>query len=302
MSLERVLCGDRQRRLCVHLERSDVGTCVVGCCRDRPSASASLTEALKVADERTPFGVEAVRLIPEDQGGGQDLRAGSHPFQLSTVLNFNQTLEPGTGTEPTAPALVKDLHFDLPPGLIGDPQATPKCSDANFATLYVKDTDLCPPQTAVGAALVTLNEPANAGYITATVPLFNLTPAPGEPARFGFEAFNVPVVMDASMRTGGDYSVQVNVSNATTAAQVLDSEVIFWGEPGDGRHDNARGWQCIVDGVDAVEGETCETPDPRSVTPLLTLPTSCERPLTATLSGGFVVGGRRLKAGPWFRR
>ncbi len=249
------------------------------------AASTSLTEALKVADEPTPFGIEALKLIPEDQGGAQDLQAGSHPFQLSTVLNFNQTLEPGKGTEPSAPALVKDLHFDLPPGLIGDPQATPQCSDANFATLYVKDTDLCPPQTAVGAALVTLNEPANAGYITATVPLFNLTPAPGKPARFGFEAFNVPVVLDASVRTDGDYNVQVNVSNATTAAQVLGSEVIFWGEPGDPAHDQSRGWQCIVDGVDAIEGESCQAPDPRSTTPLLTLPTSCEGPLTATLSG-----------------
>ena len=169
------------------------------------------------------------------------------PFQLTTALDFNETLEHSNGNvSPSAPALLKDLHFDLPPGMIGDPQATPQCSNLDFSTQYSKARPTPVPRILPsGAALVTLNEPANAGYLTATVPLFNLTPAPGEPARFGFEAFNVPVVLDASVRTGGDYSVQVNVSNATTAAQVLGSEVIFWGEPGDPRHDNARGWQCI---------------------------------------------------------
>ncbi len=245
----------------------------------------SLHRPLKIADEASPFGAQAVELAPESEGGSPDTQAGSHPFQLTTTLDFNQTLEPGNGTEPSAPALVRNLHFDLPAGMIGDPQATPQCSDLDFSTLFVQDTNLCPGDTAVGAALVTLNEPANVHYITAAVPVFNLTPAPGEPARFGFEAFNVPVVLDASVRTGGDYSVQVNVSNATTTAEVLGTQVTLWGEPGDARHDASRGWACIVGGKEAPEGEACEAPNPRPVTPFLTLPTSCEGPLTATLTG-----------------
>ena len=132
---------------------------------------------------------------------------------------------------------------------------------------------------------MTLNEPANIGYVSLAVPLFNLEPGVGEPARFGFEAFNVPVVLDTAVRSGRDYSVQVNVSNTTSAAQVLSSQVVFWGEPGDPSHDNSRGWQCILAGGDDPEGETCQAPDPRPTTPLLTLPTSCETPLTAQLTG-----------------
>ena len=85
--------------------------------------------------------------------------------------------------------------------------------------------------------------------------------------------------------TGGDYSVEVNVSNATSVAQVLGSQISFWGEPGDSRHDPARGWGCIDGGREAPEGESCEIPSPRPTEPLLRLPTSCEGPLTATLTG-----------------
>lgn len=247
--------------------------------------TTSSTGPLKVADEPTRFGVQAVELAPEGETGAPDPIAGSHPFQLTTTLDFNQTLEPGDGTEPNAPALVKNLHFDLPPGLIGNPQATPQCSNVDFSTLLGQGTNLCPGDTAVGAAVVTINEPADTGYISVTVPLFNLAPAPGEPARFGFEALNVPVVLDTAVMTGGDYSVQVNVSNATSVAQVLGSQISFWGEPGDVRHDQARGWGCIDGGREAVEGERCETPSPRPTVPLLRLPTSCEGPLTATLTG-----------------
>ena len=248
------------------------------------AANARLSQPLKVVDEATPFGVQTLGLTPEADDGSLDTKAGSHPFQLTTDLELNQTLDSANGV-PSEAAPLKDLHFGLPAGTIGDPQATPKCSNLDFSTLFVKDTNLCPANTAVGAALVTLNEPANAGYVTVAVPVFNLTPAPGEPARFGFEAFNVPVVLDTAVRTGGDYSVEVNVSNVTTAAQVLSSEVTLWGEPGDPRHDASRGWACIVAGQDAPEGESCEAPNPRSTTPFLRLPTSCEGPLTATLTG-----------------
>ena len=246
----------------------------------------SAADPLKVADQSTPFGASAVELTPEDELGTRDSQAASHPFQLTTTLDFNQTLEtePDGETEPSAPALLKNLHFDLPAGLIGDPQATPQCSSLDFSTHYLQDTNLCPADTTVGVALVTVHEPANVHYVTAGVPVFNLAPAAGEPARMGFEAFNVPVVLDVSVRTGSDYSVQVNVSSATSAAQVLGSMITLWGEPGDPRHDSSRGWACIAAGAWLLEGESCEPPEPRSSTPFLRLPTSCEGPLTATLT------------------
>lgn len=249
------------------------------------AAEVSHEQFLTVSSEPTPFGVQSLAVVPEGEEGLADTRAGSHPFQLTTTLQFNQALTRVGEPEPQAPALLKDVHFTLPAGLIGDPLASERCSNVDFSTLLLGDTNLCPAGSAVGAALVTLQEPANVRYETLTVPLFNLVPAPGEPARFGFEALQVPVILDTKVLTGGDYSVQVSINNATSAAQVLASQIVFWGEPGDPRHDPARGWACILDGGEEPNGGACEPPNPRSTTPLLRLPTSCESPLTASLTG-----------------
>jgi len=54
----------------------------------------------------------------------------------------------------------------------------------------------------VGVAVVTVYEPASIKkFITAAVPVFNLIPAPGEPARFGFYVVKDLVVLDAAIRT-----------------------------------------------------------------------------------------------------
>ena len=98
-------------------------------------------------------------------------------------------------------------------------------------------------------AVVTIDEPDHFTYITRAVPLWNLEPAQGEPARFGFEVLKVPVVLDTSVRSDGDYGVTVSVSNAPQAAQMLGSEVTIWGAPGDSGHDHSRGWACLLGGV-----------------------------------------------------
>ncbi len=251
---------------------------------------ASVTEPLSVKQQSTPFGVEegGYSLNPEAEGGAPDTQAGSHPFQLTTTLNLNQTVESVGGSHlvAAAPALPKDLGFNLPPGLIGDPRAVPPCPSVDFLALGNAFTNACKPESAIGVVVVTLEEPTKFRNITRAVPLWNLEPAQGEPARFGFEVLTVPVVLDTSVRSGGDYGVSVSVNNAPEAAQILASEVTIWGTPGDPHHDQSRGWPCVLGGVYYVNHEVpCEAPNPRSSTPLLTLPTSCTGPLGTTVEG-----------------
>ena len=278
---------------------------------------ASLQKRMTVDEAPTPFGVEAYELTPENEpekesegkqenkeneGWSFDTQAGSHPFQLTTTLDFNQTLAPYSlpsekGAYPSAPALPRDLHFKLPPGLVGDPSAVAECSEADFVVNAGNGKDLCPPDTALGVASVVINDPTPLGFTSLSVPVFNLAPTPGEPARFGFEVENVPVVLKTSVPSGGEYGVEVSVTNTSQAVQVLSSQVTLWGVPGDPRHDSSRGWECLGGGWWEYETEhlaPCKPMEEQAPVAFLTLPTSCEQPPTTTAGGdSWPIGANR---------
>ena len=250
---------------------------------------ASHSQSLTVNDQPTVFGVEedGYALTPEEEGGALDTQAGSHPFQLTTTLNLDQTLEsnPRSGPTESAPELPRNLSFNLPPGLIGDPRAVTACATLDFLAIGEAATNACKPESAIGVVVVTLDEPNHFGDITRAVPLWNLEPAQGEPARFGFEVIKVPVVLDTSVRSGGDYGVNVDVSNAPESAQILASEVTIWGVPGEASHDQSRGWACLLGGVYFNHEVPCEPPSPRSTAAFLALPTSCTGPVRTSVEG-----------------
>jgi hypothetical protein len=215
--------------------------------------SASARQSLTVSDEPLQFGLNTYEMRPEQEGGAPATQAGSHPYQLTTTLRFNENFE-------GRPAgLAKDLHLKLPPGLIGNPTPFAQCKLVTFVTLRNGGASECPSQTQVGVARTTINlnmsgtqvsEGSRTTNFPIAVPLYNLEPEVGEPARFGFIAERVPVILDTAVRTGGDYGVTVSVTNITQEVEFLNSEVTVWGVPG-------------AHGTGAPQ------------IPLLTLPTSC---------------------------
>ncbi|HLM86087.1 MAG TPA: hypothetical protein VK272_07870 [Solirubrobacteraceae bacterium] len=265
-------------------------------------ASEAVSEAaLTVSSEKTQFGVESYVLVPENENFEPDFQAGAHPFQLTATFNLNDRFEADFGEpetpatdQPTAPALQRNLNFKLPPGMIGnanviegDANFVQRCSDIDFGTEEQEEINACPNDTVMGVATVTANIPTALKYNTYVVPIFNLVPAEGEPAKFGFEIEHVPVILDTSVRTGDDYGVTVSVRNNSQSAQILGSRVTFWGVPEDARHDASRGWSCFGDG-NAVQqaANPCEpTRKVANPAPFLMLPTSCQQATTATVEG-----------------
>ncbi len=244
-------------------------------------------QAAKVSSESTAFGVDRYELRPEEEGGATDKLAGSHPFQLTSVLAMNEA----AGEEPVG--IPKSLKFNLPAGLVGNPTAVGTCSDTDFYT--ITQTNLCSAETVVGVALVTIEEPTNFKPITRftkTVPVFNLEAAAGEPARFGFVVAKDPILLDTSVRTGSDYGVDATARDSSESAGLISAVVSLWGVPGNPRHDIDRGWACVENTTEPTceaqrkaealkekeEAERGEEPKP-----FLQLPTSCTTPWQASV-------------------
>ena len=238
--------------------------------------SATVSAPIAVSGAPVQFGVERYELRPENADGTPDTQAGSHPFQLTTDLALNQTAHPGK-----PPAAVKDLHFALPPGLIGNPLPFPQCSLTKFLDNAGSGQNLCPDNTVVGVSSVTVSLPGEDRKTTFEVPLFALVPSVGEPARFGFDILGDPVYLDTAVRTGGDYGVNVDVDNISEVTGFLSARVTFWGVPGDPRHDPVRGWNCIKP---TGRFAPCAPFEQATPPPLLTLPTACTGPVHTTLA------------------
>jgi len=247
---------------------------------------ASLARPLAVNGQPTSFGVERDALSLENENGTPDTQAGSHPFQMTSYFDLNQTTRlggiPGTSleeVEEVTPALVKDLRFKLPAGLVGNPTAIPQCSDARFKSQE------CPTDTAVGVAMVHFDEPINVGFQYETVPLYNLVPPPGEPAEFSFEVRSDEVFINTSVRTGEDYGVTATVSDISEAPNFLGSRVTFWGVPGAAAHNISRGLVCLGLGSAKQNVEhPCSTSVEAYPPALLMAPTSCAGPLSTSVS------------------
>ncbi|HEY3866527.1 MAG TPA: hypothetical protein VGL54_10640 [Solirubrobacteraceae bacterium] len=249
------------------------------------AASASASQSVKISEVPRPFGVESYSLQAEEEGGEPTRQAGAHPFQLTTTVPLNQgpvlppNPEEGGRVFIEPPALPRNFRFKLPAGLIGNPSVVPQCEFNQFATGREKEgfLDECPPESAIGVASVTIQEPNVIGLRRIAVPVFNLPPERGEPARFGFFVLHVPVIIDTGVRTGDDYGVTVSVSNTPETAQLLASTITFWGVPGDPRHDSSRGWNCVYHGSESLGA--CTSPEGLPDTAFLRMPTSCGQSL-----------------------
>jgi len=254
---------------------------------------ATVAQRIKVSDQPVSFGVEQFAAVAEEEGGepvtpglgGEPAtQAGSHPFQFTTTLQLNAgrvqrtALVGAENARPLAveqPALPRNLSFPLPAGLVGNARAVPQCEMKTFLRM-VQSINECPAATALGVSSVTIVESQTLGLLRLAVPVFNLPPGSGEPARFGFMAGGVPVVIGTAVDPEDDYQITATVRNASQVVQFLSATTTLWGTPGDPRHDNARGWNCVY--REPLPGP-CQRPESLSETAFLRMPVQCSSPL-----------------------
>ncbi len=217
------------------------------------------------AGAQAGFGIQpgSVSTTAINRDGTIDTQAGSHPYKYTVKFAMNQD---GKGKpEGTLSSLV----VDLPPGTVGNPLATPRCSRADFDSRTPK----CPANTQVGFANIDL-----LGLGTAKNPIYNLVPPLGVPASVGLSIENINSFQEASIRTGGDYGVSVSDITVPTALEIQSVTETIWGVPMESSHDPER--YCQDSEGNPINGDCTSDAFPA---PFFTLPTSCTGPLTTTV-------------------
>jgi uncharacterized repeat protein (TIGR01451 family) len=241
------------------------------------AAGASTVDPTVVTPEAPAFGVDAFEMGVLGATGQPFTQAGGHPADVRFDLDFNRTTDPAGVAGPVWPVeAVRDVFTDLPPGFIGNPTAASECTLADLTNNKggLQPLPLCRPSSQVGT--ITLRHNGHGTYvinernIIGPYPLYRLVTPPGVTARFGFNIFSTPVVIDASVRNGGDYNVVVASRDILEAIPLVGVQIDFWGQPGAKSHDPERA--CPGQEAPAWGGPTCEGAGNQ---PFFRNPTSC---------------------------
>jgi hypothetical protein len=236
------------------------------------AGSGEVSNPLTVSSGTPGFGFAGFDDWFSNSNGTADTQAGSHPYQAVFSFDLNQAGATSAGGS------LRDLSVELPPGLVGDTNAVPQCTREQLLSSLVGG---CPASTQVGVDSPELPEGGGAPF-TPVVPVYNMVPPPGVPVEFGFTAEGVNVLLDAQVRSGSDYGVTEDVRDL--GFHPVGNMLTVWGVPGEKVHDPQR---CgFIPGVH-VEGEGAQrcglSLNGTGVKPFLTLPTSCEGPVTARI-------------------
>jgi hypothetical protein len=212
--------------------------------------------------------------------------AGGHPFIGVTDFTLS-------GTEDDN---VKNLRVDVPPGLVPNPDLTPRCAMAQL------EEGSCPTNSQIGTERLRIN--LDGVVLNLKVPLYNMEIEDHQVSRFAFnpaDAASAPVlpalaaaladihpveiiggVRDSAAESNppgfgehpfpADLGLYFTIRDTPATPAVLRSKLTFWGVPGDAVHDLERGESCV-------EAQCAKRasmgPAPDSDLPFLNNPTEC---------------------------
>jgi hypothetical protein len=201
-------------------------------------------------------------------------QAGAHP-DITTSIALNTVNAKGSlAGDP------KDIVDDLPPGFAADLADTPTCAPAIFSLAA------CPTGTQIGITTLTLLD-VNGERTLESQPVYNISPNPGEVAKFGFSvAGNFDVQGNVSVRPG-DYGGRVSFHNTNESPAELDNaSVTIWGVPASPVHDP---WRFKHEGLPP-QGSFGTSSEVARV-PYFTNSTACGEPLDVKFSASSWQGG-----------
>lgn len=286
-----------------------------------PAAFADTTDIIE--EQHTPsndedgfqagtcFSDEPVKCSPETPELWYQQAAGHPPIGFTQYIIRHAPFTPlpsppfppGSVTaplqEPILGRSIKTLQIDIPPGLIVNPEATPRCPRADFERVLViggepRRIPNCPDGSIVGQEEVTLVTNAAGveglpkGFVIppdpakgTKVPLYNIVPEFGEPARFGFIiGFGRVVFLETRIAWESDYhgSFTIRPPQPTIpGVSTLKSRLVNYGRDAGNKKLAAPGSNVVID----------DPTDPNGDGTYLTMPTTCFDPDTGAYSTFF---------------
>ncbi len=187
--------------------------------------STSNTIPVRYGTEPSGPGFSSVDAWTSNADGTIDTQAGSHPYEFTVALAANDFLLGGSEEEVSG-GEPKAVDVNFPAGLVGEPDAVPRCTREEFDAGEFEDEAEggCPRDSQVGVDSARI---AGGG---GTFPVYNLVPPVGVAAEFGFDFLGIQVFFDAKVRSGGDYGITIH-SNFPQD-KVLFNTTTIWGIPG----------------------------------------------------------------------
>jgi hypothetical protein len=246
------------------------------------ASPASATEDTLITAAPAPFGLQDSSFSLTDAAGDPAIQAGSHPYDLNTRFLIT-SVHDGAGVLVPAASL-RDLHIDLPRGLLVDPRATPvRCTEAQLESLGPSPGEgpACPDASAVGIArtsAIALGQDIS----SFDAAVYNMVPPPGAPAEFGFVIGAGPIFVHllGGLDPAGDYRLTASARQLPQFGAAVGVDLDIWGDPSAPSHDAHRGACADV----APAGGLVGCPVAADDTPFLTMPSSCSGPLRADIA------------------
>ncbi len=171
------------------------------------------------------FSTQMLDVDPATLAQTEVTQAGAHPDLF--VVDFSFTTRRNARGGPIPYENPKDVQIELPAGVYGNPQATPRCSMVDFGR------DRCSAQTAVGTNDAIYTNGGRPTTFTATSPVYNVTPPKGVVARFAFRILAVDVILDMKINSDGRYTLQTDIRSLSQATAVVSDRMTLFGIPAD---------------------------------------------------------------------
>jgi hypothetical protein len=263
---------------------------------------AALLACLVPAAAQADFGLSNMAVSFTDKDGNPETRAGAHPFAFTNSFRVNTTLSPTKKDEKGKPVQVVDgalrnLEIHAPAGLVANPTAMPPCETLDFLANDDFGNPSCPDSTAIG--ILTAVVGGGKGIEgKETVSVHNMAPSPGTVMKIGFWVGGVPTTIDIGLNPDPPHNGVASLTNASQIVEVIESSATLWGNPADPAHDTDRG-DCAYENVAFPPERACTAAVPGA--PFLTMPRSCEGPLSTTFKAlSWWSGNPESPGGPAF--